>query len=151
MFEHLFSHIDIDPKNVHIPHNNGDDLDELAREYNDLLDKTHIDLQIWGIGSNGHIGFNEPGTSFDQETFIVTLDEQTRKDNARFFKSYEDVPTHAITMGIKNIMKSKKIILLAIGKNKAKVIHALIHGPVTTDIPATILQKHHDVTMNLDE
>ncbi len=150
MHNHLFNHIDINPENVHIPENDIKHIDDIAKAYNEQLKKTSIDLQILGIGSNGHIGFNEPGTSFDQETFIVTLDEQTKRDNARFFKSPALVPTHAITMGIKNIMDSKKIMLIAVGKRKAAIIKAVVEGKVTTEIPATILQKHPDVTLILD-
>ena len=151
MYQNLFNHIDIKPDHIHLPGNDLKRIDLIANEYNELLKKQPIDLQVLGIGSNGHIGFNEPGTQFEQETFIVTLDEQTKKDNARFFENPDDVPSYAITMGIKNIMDSKKILLLATGKRKAPVIKAVVNDDITTSIPATILQRHNDVTLILDE
>jgi glucosamine-6-phosphate deaminase len=110
-----------------------------------------IDLQVLGIGGNGHIGFNEPGTPFDQETFVVKLTDKTREDNKRFFNSLEEVPTHAMTMGIKNIMKSKKILMLISGKSKVDAAYNLLKGPVTEQFPASILQKHPDATVIIDE
>ncbi|MCF7931257.1 MAG: glucosamine-6-phosphate deaminase [Acholeplasmataceae bacterium] len=150
MFENLFKHIDIKPENIHLPNNDLTQIDHIANDYNQILHENPLDLQILGIGSNGHIGFNEPGTPLESETFIVTLDEQTRKDNSRFFKSIEEVPQYAITMGIKNIMYSKKIILIASGKEKAKAIHKMITGKITKEFPASILQLHPDCTIILD-
>jgi len=150
MFENLFKHIDIKSKNIHLPNNDLTQIDHIANDYNQILHANPLDLQILGIGSNGHIGFNEPGTPLDSETFIVTLDEQTRKDNSRFFKNLDDVPKYAITMGIKNIMDSKKIILIASGKEKAKAIHQMIKGKITNKFPASILQLHPDCTIILD-
>ena len=151
MDQHFFSEIDIKDENTHLPENDEDCLEENIEQYNDMLKENPIDLQILGIGSNGHIGFNEPGTPFSNETFIAYLDEQTRKDNARFFDSFDEVPKEAITMGIKNIMKSKKILLLASGEEKADAIQDMIHGEVTEDLPASILQLHPDVTIIIDK
>ncbi|MCD4827573.1 MAG: glucosamine-6-phosphate deaminase [Acholeplasmataceae bacterium] len=151
MYKHLFSLVDMNKKNIHIPNNDEKQIDKITQLYNEDLNKHQIDLQILGIGSNGHIGFNEPGTPFENETFIVELDEQTRKDNKRFFKSLDEVPKYAITMGIKNIMRSKKIILMASGIEKANAIHKMINGTVTEDLPASILQRHPDVTIIIDQ
>ena len=112
MHENLFDHVDINEENVHIPAVSNDNLDKDCEVYNEMLNNASVDLQLLGIGGNGHIGFNEPGTSFTQETFIVKLAEKTREDNKRFFNSIDEVPTHAITMGIKNIMNAKKILML---------------------------------------
>ena len=151
MYQNLFKSIDIKDENVHIPDNDVKKLDQIAKMYNDQLNQAQIDLQILGIGSNGHIGFNEPGTPLDAETFIVTLDQQTRLDNQRFFNSLDEVPQYAITMGIKNIMKSKKIILLASGVEKSEAIYKMIHKNVSVDCPASVLQLHPDVTVIIDE
>lgn len=150
MKNNLFDHIDINWDNVSIPDNDVTRIDDIAKEYNQMLKDNPIDIQILGIGSNGHIGFNEPGTPLRNETFITELDEQTRKDNARFFTSLDKVPTHAITMGIKNIMKSKKIIVLALGAHKADAVKGMIEGPVSNALPASILQLHPDCTVILD-
>ena len=116
------------------------------------MDDYHVDIQLLGIGANGHIGFNEPGTSFDTLTHIVELKEKTRKDNARFFDPLgEEVPTHAITMGIATIMKAGKILLVANGSNKAEAIKAMVEGEISEDCPASILQKHNDVTVIVDK
>lgn len=151
MHENLFNHVDIQEGNVFIPEGNGEDLEMLCKEYNDKLANAEIDVQILGIGGNGHIGFNEPGTSFDQETFIVELTEQTREDNKRFFNHIDEVPRYAITMGIKNIVAAKKIILIASGVGKSDAIHRLVNGPLTEDFPASILQNHPDVVVIIDE
>lgn len=151
MYEHLFKHVDIDPAHIHIPDNDVHRIDEIAKEYNRLLKKNPLDLQVLGIGSNGHIGFNEPGTPMGNETFVVTLDERTRKDNSRFFSSLEEVPKYAITMGIKNIMRAKELLLIASGKEKADAVYQMIHGEVTSSLPASILQLHPNCTIILDE
>ncbi len=151
MHENLFSKIDINLDNVHLPRTDGTDLEKLAKEYNELLLQNQINLQVLGIGSNGHIGFNEPGTSFDQETFVVELTQKTREDNKRFFNSIDEVPTHAITMGIKNILAAKKIVLLASGKAKAEAIYKTVKEQPTPDVPASALQLHPDVTIIVDE
>ena len=151
MNHHLFEHIDILPENINIPSNDINNKEKLAEEYNAKMFGNQRDVQLLGIGSNGHIGFNEPGSSLSNQTFIVKLDEQTRLDNARFFNSLDEVPTHAITMGIKNIMYSKKIILIASGTGKADAIHQMAYGKVNSDFPASILQLHPDVTVIIDE
>lgn len=151
MHENLFKGINIPNENVHLPNGDGKNHLEDCEVYEKLLNEQVIDIQILGIGSNGHIGFNEPGTSFETTTHIVELKEKTRLDNQRFFNSIDEVPTHAITMGIKSIMKSKKIILLATGKNKADAIKKMVEGSVSEDVPASILQKHQDVVVIIDE
>jgi len=151
MFENLFKYIDIQEKNINIPDNDLSKLDELAAMYDKLLLGKQRDIQILGIGKNGHIGFNEPGASLSNETFITELNEQTRIDNSRFFGSLEEVPKFAITMGIKNIMYAKKIVMIASGVSKAKVINEAVNGPITTEVPASILQLHPDLILIIDE
>ncbi len=151
MKEQLFNHIDIDLNNVNIP--SGDCLnpqDECLR-YDEVIRQNKVDLQILGIGSNGHIGFNEPGTPFNATTHVVTLDEQTRLDNARFFESLDEVPKYAVTMGIRSILQANQIVLIALGKNKAKAVAHMVGGSVTTDCPASILQVHPNVILIADE
>ncbi|MFA5471790.1 MAG: glucosamine-6-phosphate deaminase [Acholeplasmataceae bacterium] len=151
MHQHLFSKVDMNEEHIHIPNNDIENVEENAKLYNQALKNTSIDMQILGIGSNGHIGFNEPGTPLGNETFIVELDEQTRKDNMRFFSSLDEVPKYAITMGIKNIMRSKHIILMASGKEKADAVYQMVHGEVTKDLPASVLQLHPNVVIIVDE
>ncbi len=152
MHENLFDHIDINPENIHIPMGNATDIEEEAVRYETEMRNYTLDVQLLGVGSNGHIGFNEPGESFDSLTHTVTLQEKTRKDNARFFDNdINQVPTHAISMGIASIMRSKKILLVASGENKADAICALINGEVTVDWPCTILQNHDDVVAVIDK
>lgn len=151
MDENLFKHVDININNVNIPSNDDSELEKLAEDYNKKLFGNQRDIQILGIGKNGHIGFNEPGTKPGNQTFIVKLDEQTRIDNSRFFESIDEVPTHAITMGIKNIMYSKKIILIASGESKADAIYKMAYGDITDDVPASILQLHPNCIVLVDE
>ena len=151
MHRNLFSHVDINLDNVHIPNSEGDDLEKLCNDYNELLHKATIDLQLLGIGANGHVGFNEPNTPFDQETWIVKLTDKTREDNKRFFNSIDEVPTHAMTMGIKNIMQAKKLLLVASGKNKAEAIKKLASSEVTEAFPASCLHLHKDAIVICDE
>ena len=151
MNNNLFNHIDINMDMVHLPDNDLNRINSIAKEYNQLLKKNIIDLQILGIGSNGHIGFNEPGTPFTNETFIVNLDEQTRQDNSRFFESLDAVPKQAITMGIKNIMRAKHLLLVASGKGKSQAIYNMIYGEITEDFPASVLQLHPHCTVIIDE
>lgn len=149
MHENLFNGIDIKEENVHLPYG---DTKEDCEAYERSMENVTVDIQVLGIGSNGHIGFNEPGTPFDEETHIVTLKEGTRKDNARFFENdINKVPTHAITMGIATIMKAKKILLVATGENKADAISAMVDGPISTDCPASVLQNHKDVIVIVDK
>jgi glucosamine-6-phosphate deaminase len=151
MYKNLFSKVDMKDEHIHIPNNDISRIDEQAEAYNKDLRKHAIDIQILGIGSNGHIGFNEPGTPFGNETFIVELDEQTRKDNMRFFNNIDEVPKYAITMGIKNIMRSKQIVLMASGKEKAEAIYKMMYGEVTEELPASILQLHPNVVVIVDQ
>lgn len=152
MNEKLFKHIDIVPNQTHLPNGVATDIEQECRNYEALIEKAgEIDLQILGLGVNGHIGFNEPGTSFSSRTQMIELVEETIEANSRFFDHKEDVPTHAITMGIESIMESKEIILLASGKNKAEAVKQLVAGEITEDFPASILQKHPQVTIVIDE
>ncbi|WP_337050354.1 glucosamine-6-phosphate deaminase [Priestia megaterium] len=152
MADALFNHIDIDVSNTHVPNGLADTPEEECRRYDEMI-QNHggIDLQILGIGQNGHIGFNEPGTSFNSPTHIVTLEESTRKANARYFNSLDEVPTQAITMGIESIMKSKEILLLISGEAKAEAMYQLLNGEITEEFPASILKKHHSVTIIADQ
>ena len=152
MNKHLFSGIDINPENVHVPNGAGD-IQVSCDDYNKLLAENPIDIQLLGIGSNGHIGFNEPGTSFDSVTHMIELKESTRQDNARLFfdGKIDEVPTHAITMGISNILQAKKVLLVACGANKAQPIKVLFEGEKTTDVPASALQDHNDVVVIVDK
>lgn len=152
MNRNLFDHIDIKPENTHVPDGLAEDLQKAADEYTAFAAAHPIDVQILGIGANGHIGFNEPGTPFDSHTHVVTLKEGTRRDNARFFDNdISLVPTHAVTLGMKDIMNAKAIILLASGAGKADAVAKMIKGPVSTDCPASILQTHPNVLVVTDE
>ncbi len=151
MKRNLFNHVDIAKKNIHLPKSDETRKEAIVKDYNDALKNERIDLQVLGIGQNGHIGFNEPGTPLNQETFITELDAQTRLDNARFFDTPEDVPTHAITMGIKNIMHARRIVLIASGATKAGAVAKMIRGPVSPSLPASVLQLHPDCTVLLDK
>ena len=151
MHENLFGSIDVPEENIHIPRGDCEDMEAECRRYEAELAETSIDLQVLGIGSDGHIGFNEPGTPFDSVTHIMELTEQTRSDNARFFDDdIAKVPTHAVTMGLASIMRAKKIIVLATGKGKAGAVKGMIEGPKGPACPASILQDHDDVTVILD-
>ncbi|MFA5677229.1 MAG: glucosamine-6-phosphate deaminase [Pseudomonas sp.] len=151
MHDNLFRHVDLRPENVHIPCTEGGNLQAQCDTYNRLLNSVTVDLQLLGIGSNGHIGFCEPGTSFAQETFLARLSDKTREDNQRFFNSLDEVPTTAITMGIKNILQAKSILLIASGCGKAECISQMVKGPVTEAVPASALQLHPDATVIVDE
>lgn len=149
MKENLFDGIDIDPANTHVPYGS---TPEDCAAYEKELEKVSVDLQLLGIGQNGHIGFNEPGTPFDILTHIVDLTENTRQANARFFDDdINKVPTQAISMGIGTIMKAKKVLLVANGENKADAVKAMIEGPVDTACAASALQNHPDVTVVIDK
>lgn len=152
MCENLFDHIDIPLDHTHIPDGTAKDLDEECRRY-ELFIQEHggIDLQILGIGQNGHIGFNEPGTSFSSRTHIINLAESTRKANSRFFESLEDVPTQAITMGIASIMESKEVFLFVSGASKAEALARLMNCEVSEQFPASILKNHQNVTIFADK
>lgn len=149
MYENLFKDIDIDLNNTHVPYGN---TEADCKAYEDALSEVSIDLQVLGIGQNGHIGFNEPGTPFETLTHIVDLTENTREANARFFDNdINKVPKQAISMGIGTIMKSKKVLLVANGENKADAIKAMIEGPIDTACAASALQNHADVVVVLDK
>ena len=151
MNENLFNHIDIDKKNTNVLLGVGD-YKKFMNEYDDMIAKAGgIDIQILGIGSDGHIAFNEPNTPFDSLTHETELTEQTIKDNSRLFNDISEVPTRAVTMGLKSIMNARKIVLIATGKNKAKAVYGLIKGPITEEMPCSILQKHPDCTIYVDE
>ena len=151
MNTNLFDYIDIDKNNTFVPCGIGDSLEENCSNYDNILQRFPRDIQLLGIGGNGHIGFNEPGTPFGSKTHIVDLTERTRKDNARLFAEGEKVPEEAITMGIKEICKAKKIILIASGQGKADAIYKTVCGEVSEACPASILQLHNDVTLILDK
>lgn len=148
MDTHLFSHINIKRENTYVPNGKAVDLQEECKVYDDLIQKVGgIDMQLLGIGHNGHIGFNEPDQAFEKTTHIVELGDTTISANARFFDSIEEVPRKAITMGIKSIMQAQKILLIANGKDKEEIINKALNGPVTPAIPASILQLHPDLTV----
>ena len=146
----LFDHIDINKANTNVPSGFVKDDNEASQYDAAIAAKGGIDIQLLGLGSDGHIAFNEPGTPFDTLTHIAELTEQTISDNARFFESIEDVPTKACTMGLKSIMNAKKIVLIALGKNKVEAVRKLIHGEVDIEWPCTILKNHPDVTIYVD-
>ncbi|MEN9701012.1 MAG: glucosamine-6-phosphate deaminase [Bacteroidota bacterium] len=153
MHRHLFDHVDIDPKNIHLPNSewSKDELKESCLAYEQTIEKIGgIDLQILGIGKNGHIGFNEPGSSFHSKTRVIHLDNQTRMANLYEWHDMNKVPRTAITVGISSIMKAKKIVLLAWG-NKADIVAKAVEGDVTEQIPASVLQNHDDCTFIIDE
>ncbi|WP_313629017.1 glucosamine-6-phosphate deaminase [Enterococcus italicus] len=149
MNEHLFNKKPF--KETFVPNGQAKDLDEECARYNDIIAQHPIDLQVLGIGRNGHIGFNEPGTSFDVQTHVVALTDSTIEANKRYFDSIEEVPTHALSMGIASILKSKQIILMAFGKEKAAAVAKMIEGPVTEQLPASVLQTHPNVIVIVDE
>lgn len=152
MEENLFSKVNIQPKNTHVPNGVAPDMQEECLRYEQLIAAAGgIDLQLLGIGSNGHIGFNEPGTAFGSQTQVVDLTESTIRDNARFFASPEEVPSQALSMGIKSIMQAKAIVLMASGSTKAEAVYAAVRGPVTPEVPASVLQLHPFVTFVVDQ
>lgn len=151
MHENLFDHINIPEESINFLNGNAAEPEKECEEYENKIKKAGgIDIQLLGIGSNGHIAFNEPSDCFQRWSHVVNLKESTVKDNSRFFKSIEEVPTQAVTMGIGSIMQAKKILIIAIGENKAKAIKQLINGNVTPQCPASVLQFHTDVTLMLD-
>lgn len=152
MMVNLFNNININKENINVPDGTALDVIAACSAYEDKIKEADgIDMQVLGIGGNGHIGFNEPDVNFEAATHLVNLDEQTIEANSRFFDSVEDVPVKAISMGIKTIMNSKKIILLANGISKAGSIERALKGKISPNIPASILQLHNDVTIILDK
>lgn len=152
MKENLFKHINIRKDNTFRLEGRPSNIEEHCREYEKKIkERGGIDVQILGIGRNGHIGFNEPGSSLSSRTRVKTLTEETVRDNARFFKDEEEVPKFCLTMGIGTLMESKMVILLASGKNKSDAVFRSVEGPVTASIPASVLQLHPCVKMLVDE
>ena len=152
MNHNLFQHVNIDPANTNIPDGtNSDAAAECARYEKVIEDLGGVDLQLLGLGHDGHIGFNEPCDHFDQTTHCVDLTEMTIEANKRFFASIDDVPRQAYTMGCGTIMKAKKILILVSGADKANILYQVVNGPVTPQVPASILQFHPDVILIADE
>ncbi len=152
MWDNLFKHVNVNPSNVHVPHGMAPDINAFCHWYEEEIVKAGgIDLQLLGIGGNGHIAFNEPGSSLGSRTRVKTLDERTIADNARFFKKKTDVPRYAITMGIGTIMEARQLVLLANKETKADAIAATVEGPVTAMVPATIVQLHPKATIIVDK
>lgn len=148
MNEQLFRHININLEHTYVPNGVAADPEAECRRYDALIEEAGgIDLQLLGIGHNGHIGFNEPGQVFEKTTHIVELGETTIQANARFFESIDDVPRQAITMGIKSIMQAKKLLLIANGPDKKEIVEKSLYGPVTPLVPASILQFHPNLTV----
>lgn len=151
MKKHLFDLVDLPTEQAHIPDGTAPDLEAECRRYDRLLEQAkQIDLQILGIGHNGHIGFNEPDHALNSGTHVVKLKDSTRQANARFFPSIDDVPTHALTMGVGTILKAKTILLVVRGADKAEIVHRALTGPITTEIPASLLQTHPNLVVLLD-
>lgn len=152
MDNNLFKHINIPYENTNLPDGMAKDIEKECREYDDLITGMGgIDLQLLGLGLNGHIGFNEPATEFPKGTHCVTLTESTVKANSRFFENENEVPKKALTMGIKTIMSASKILLCVNGKAKAGILKEVLTGPVTPAVPGSILQLHPDLTVVADE
>ena len=152
MDKNLFDHINVDPANTNIPDGMApDEAEECARYDKVIHDLGGIDLQLLGLGVNGHIGFNEPADAFSTGTHQVTLTESTRDANKRFFASIDEVPTHARTMGTREILQARRVLMVASGANKAQAIKDAFFGPVTPQVPASILQYHPDFTLVADE
>lgn len=149
MNHHLFQYKPF--KESFLPNGLAEDVAAEAKRYDGLIAKYPIDFQILGIGQNGHIGFNEPGTPFDETTHLVDLAENTIQANARFFEKEEDVPRQALSMGIASIMSAKSIVLMAYGENKADAIYGMVEGEPTPDLPASVLQNHPEVYVIVDE
>lgn len=152
MNKHLFSHINIRPERTFVPDGLEPDSDKACADYNKIIaDAGGIDLQLLGLGHNGHIGFNEPDTVFEKETHCVDLAQSTIDANSRFFASMDEVPKQAYTMGIKTIMQAKKVLVAVSGKDKAEIVKKAFFGPVTPQVPASVLQLHNDVILVGDE
>lgn len=151
MRRHFFDHVNVKPQNINIPRCDRGDCDSAAQAYEQSIVKAGgIDLQVLGIGVNGHIGFNEPADHLTARTHLVDLAAETINANSRFFGSAEKVPRQALTMGVGSIMKAKKIVILACGEQKARAIGQALGGRINTRVPATLLQLHRDVSMVID-
>lgn len=152
MNDNLFNHVNIDKTKTHVPNGLASDLEKESKEYDQLIeDLGYADIQVLGIGANGHIGFNEPSDKLTTGTHIEDLTQSTIEANARFFETKDDVPSKAISMGLQSILSARKIVLVASGKAKAKAIASLVDEYVTTQIPATLLKVHPDVTVLVDK
>ena len=152
MHHNLFDHVNLPAENSHLPNGMEPDSDRECRRYSELIRSMGgVDLQLLGIGHNGHIGFNEPGNAFDNDVHCVDLTQSTIEANKRFFASADDVPKQAYTMGIKTIMQAKKILIVASGEDKADIVRDAFFGPITPKVPASVLQLHNDVTLVADE
>jgi len=152
MDENLFQRVNIDRRRTFLPDGMEADSETACQKYNELLRSVGaVDLQLLGLGHNGHIGFNEPGTCFEKETHCVTLSDRTIQANRRFFTSEEEVPRQAYTMGIKSILSARKILMAVAGEDKAEIVKAAFFGPITPQVPASILQLHTDVILVADE
>lgn len=152
MNQNLFDYVDMRKHAIHVPNGLADDLEAECQRYETAIAEAgSIDLQILGIGRNGHIGFNEPDFKFASETHVVKLEEQTRQDNSRFFGSLDAVPTQAISVGMKTILQARRIVVMASGIEKAEAVKAMVSGEIQPNLPASILQLHADVTLIVDE
>ena len=152
MNDNLFNHVNINKENVHVPDGFGFEVGEAGKAYEELMAKTvHVEIQLLGLGCNGHIGFNEPADEFTKVTGEIDLTDSTIEANKRFFEKKEDVPRKAVSMGIGTIMRAKKIVLLVNGENKAEILKEVVNGPVTPKVPGSILQFHPHVTVICDE
>lgn len=152
MNHHFFSHVNIKEENTYLPNGMAKDAEAECNRYNEVIKSVGgIDMQLLGIGANGHIGFNEPDEAFGKETHLVKLTDSTIEANSRFFKNKEEVPKYAFSMGIKTIMQSKKILLVANGEAKADALYKALYGPITPSVPASILQLHNNVIVVADE
>lgn len=148
----LFNHVNIDKSNTNVPNGEAKDVEASCRDYEALIDSLGgVDIQVLGIGRNGHIGFNEPDEHLELYTHLTALTPNTIEANARFFASEADVPKHALTMGIKSVFKAKKIVILASGTSKAEAVKAMLQDKITTSCPASLLSLHNDVTLICDE
>ena len=148
MQTNLFDHVNVDPASTNVPNGMAEDPEAECLRYNQVIrDMGGIDIQVLGMGHNGHIGFNEPGQAFELETHVVDLTESTIEANARFFASRDEVPRRAITMGIKSIMQARQILVVVSGESKADIVKAAFTGPVVPEVPASILQMHPDVVL----
>jgi len=152
MNDNLFKHVNINKERTHLPDGTEPDSAKACDDYNKVIASVGgIDLQLLGLGHNGHIGFNEPADSFELETHCVDLTESTIKANQRFFASYDEVPKQAYTMGIKTIMQAKKVLVVVSGEDKAEIVKKAFFGPVKPQVPASVLQLHNDVVVVADE
>lgn len=150
MNKHLFSHIDIPANQTHLPNGMAQDIEEESARYDAMLDAQPVDIQLLGLGHNGHIGFNEPDVNLPYGTHAVKLKAETLEANARFFASMDEVPKYAITMGVGSILKANTIVLAVRGADKAKIVKEALTGPITTSVPASLLQTHARVIVLLD-